>query len=152
MSKQKRYKRKGTTNTDILKSVLGSDYVSQYSEAIPDKPKQKNGKSKGSSKSPPVVKIQKTKSTPDSTPELPTEFSKKAKPLTRQNNQLGINYGNIITDLIKSFNFSYKELSIDFNKKLVVAKDTDKIYHVFGFDGKEQVKYSFNGNNIEAIK
>lgn len=139
----KNYNRKGTTNSEVIKSVLGSDYVSLYGGATTDKQKQKNKEPKCSSKSPPV-RTQKLKSTPASTPQLP-----KSKPLARRNNQY---CSNIITDLIKSFDFSYDELLINFRKKQIVVKDADKVYHVFGFDGTEQVQYSFNGDNIKDKK
>lgn len=140
MSKNERRRSKGKSNEEVMKSVLGENYVPQYSKTTSEELKAKQSSDVTRAPTKKTISVMpvsfpndEASGVPQPTP-MPSGISRrKIKDLLH---------------VVKRFP-SCDELRLDFsNEQLVIKKNG--MYHVITFEGEKLLSYTFDGKYIDA--
>ena len=152
MSKKNRKK----TNEEILASVFGPNYVSQYSETVSKSKKPETKQHSDVTRAPTRKKIsaipmsfsKEESKVSSNSKTLPME-AKKLPPKEKVSNihKLDIPLPKKIFTATLGFSKSCEELSVDFHTKRISFKK-DGIFYVFNFKGEELFNYVYSGKHI----
>ncbi len=167
MSKNNR-RRKGKSNEEVLKSVLGEKYVSQYSETTSDELKAKQGSDVTRAPTKKKISVMPVSFPNDETSGVPQPSTKEPIKKASSNSKavsadskklpskeekisnipkLDIPLNEKIYTAVRGFNKSCDELKVDFKKEQIIFKK-DGTFQVFNFKGEKILAYTFDGKYI----